>query len=319
MPDLADFWSTDALEDQHRSYIEAPPTPEVIASVEAELGHRLPASYIELMRVQNGGLPRRTCHPTAEPTSWAEDHVAISGLMGIGREKTYSLCGSLGSQFMIDEWGYPALGVYFGECPSAGHDMVALDYRACGPQGEPCVVHVDQEHDYRVTWLAPDFATFVRGLQPEEAFAEDPEEVRQGALNGVLNAPFSPELQTLLDAYPDADLPVQVRALAARIVQDKGFFALHADAPSSLMYDAQFLLFSHSHAVRDPDAYLDAHYPDLIAMTGAATFGTGGYAPDFLRDWWADAVQQGRVARAGDGWRFTEAAERQVRAALAEA
>ena len=55
---------------------------------------------------------------------------------------------------------------------SAGHDLVMLDYRACGPQGEPAVVHVDQENDYHITWLAPTFEAFVRGLVHESVFEE---------------------------------------------------------------------------------------------------------------------------------------------------
>ena len=51
----------------------------------------------------------------------------------------------MNSQFWIDEWGHPPIGIYFADCPSAGHDMIALDYRDCGKSGEPCVVHVDQE------------------------------------------------------------------------------------------------------------------------------------------------------------------------------
>ena len=171
MQDRTDFW--EAVDDyQLKNHVEPPPTPEMIASVEAELGYRLPASYVQLMQTQNGGLPQRTCFPTMEGTSWAEDHIAITSLAGIGREKRSSLCGDLGSSFMIEEWGYPALGVYFADCPSAGHDMVALDYRACGPQGEPSVVHVDQESDYRITPLAPDFATFIAGLVTEETFED---------------------------------------------------------------------------------------------------------------------------------------------------
>ena len=48
------------------------------------------------------------------------------------QEKSCSLCGELGSQFMIDEWEYPAIGVAICDCPSAGHDMIFLDYRDCG-------------------------------------------------------------------------------------------------------------------------------------------------------------------------------------------
>jgi len=45
-----------------------------------------------------------------------------------------------------------------------------LDYRACGPQGEPAVMHIDEENDYHITLLAPSFEAFVRGLLPESAF-----------------------------------------------------------------------------------------------------------------------------------------------------
>jgi hypothetical protein len=45
-----------------------------------------------------------------------------------------------------------------------------LDYRECGPVGEPRIVYVDQEAGYRVTVIAPDFASFVRGLVDEDEF-----------------------------------------------------------------------------------------------------------------------------------------------------
>lgn len=115
-------------------------------------------------------IPVNTCFPTDVPTSWAKDHVAITGIFGIGREKSYSLCGGLGSQFMIDDWGYPAIGVAICDCPSAGHDMIFLDYRECGSQGEPKIVHIDQECDYKITPLADNFEEFIRGLVNEDDF-----------------------------------------------------------------------------------------------------------------------------------------------------
>jgi hypothetical protein len=149
------------------------PSDEVITSVAAELGFRLPASYVALMRTRNGGIPRNTCCPSPSRTTWAEDHVAVAAIMGIGREQERSLAGRSGSRFLIEEWGYPAIGVYFADCPSAGHDMIAFDYRDCGPDGEPRVVHVDQEAGYHITVLAPDFVSFVQALRPDNDFRYD--------------------------------------------------------------------------------------------------------------------------------------------------
>lgn len=172
--DLTNFWDDSMY--ARKEYVSEPPSGELIASVEEELGYRLPASYIWLMKQHNGGIPVNTCYPCEEPTCWAEDHVAITGIFGIGREKSYSLCGELGSQFMIDEWEYPAIGVAICDCPSAGHDMIFLDYRACGPQGEPAVVHVDQENDYKITHLADSFEEFIRGLEHESLYDPDEDE-----------------------------------------------------------------------------------------------------------------------------------------------
>ncbi len=167
--DLSGFWKKS--EYALREYVSKPPIEESIHSIEKELGYKLPASYVALMMSQNGGIPKNCAFPTSERTSWAEDHVAISGIMGIGKEKTYSLCGEFGSQFMMEEWGYPDIGIYFGDCPSAGHDMICLDYRKYGKEGEPQVVHVDQERDYKITFLADCFEEFIRGLVNDSVFS----------------------------------------------------------------------------------------------------------------------------------------------------
>ncbi len=130
------------------------------------------------MKIQNGGIPRNRRFPTEVPTSWSKDHVAISGILGIGRKKTYSLCGKLGSKFMQEEWGYPDIGICIPNCPSAGHDMIMLDYRKCGRQGEPEVVHVDQESDYKITFLAKDFEAFIRGLVNESVYDTSAEDLK---------------------------------------------------------------------------------------------------------------------------------------------
>lgn len=169
--DFEGFWKHSDYADE--TYVEAPVTTNTVAEVERRLGYRLPAAYVALMTSQNGGTPKRTVHRTKERTTWAKDHIAITGIFGIGDEKRLTLCGMNGNPFWQEDWGYPDIGVYFANCPSGGHDMLCLDYRACGPQGEPCVVHVDEEWDYKITFVAPTFEAFVRGLEDAAVFDVD--------------------------------------------------------------------------------------------------------------------------------------------------
>ncbi|WP_172205419.1 SMI1/KNR4 family protein [Niveibacterium sp. COAC-50] len=166
--DLSNFWEDSDF--ARSAYVGPMFNEHDLAAFEGELGYKLPSSYIALMRSQNGGIPRLSKYRTSERTSWADDHVALTGIYSIGREQTYSLCGEFNSAFWVEEWGYPPIGIYFADCPSAGHDMLCLDYRECGPQGEPAVVHVDQENDYKITYLAKDFESFIRGLEGDDAF-----------------------------------------------------------------------------------------------------------------------------------------------------
>jgi hypothetical protein len=164
--DFTNFWNDSKYANEEYGGDEI--TNALIATTEFELGYKLPSAYIALMKLHNGGMPNKCYFPTSQPTSWAKDHIAITGIMGIGNNSPSSLCGDSGSQFWIDEWGYPNLGIYFCDCPSAGHDMIALDYTQCGTQGEPEVVHIDQEANYKKTFLAKNFETFIKGLYKKE-------------------------------------------------------------------------------------------------------------------------------------------------------
>ncbi|MFM9278539.1 SMI1/KNR4 family protein [Paenibacillus jiagnxiensis] len=162
--DFTDFWEDSDL--AIRQYVMAPPTDEQIASVEEELVFRLPASYVQMMKQHNGGIPRSRSFPVADPVSGENEHIIISGILGIGREKKHSLCGEAGSRFRIEQEGYPEFGVIICDCPSES-EVVMLDYRESGNDGEPEVVHVNKENNSKITRLASSFEAFVRGLVKE--------------------------------------------------------------------------------------------------------------------------------------------------------
>ncbi|MBB5807593.1 hypothetical protein F4560_007361 [Saccharothrix ecbatanensis] len=157
-----EFWSADT------HGVQAPLTDEAVREAERVLGVVLPAVLIELLRVQNGGgvVSGRSAYPTNTPASWAPDHVPFEGLMGIG--STGDALTILHTPYLVREWGLPERVVLL---TGDGHWWIALDYRVCGPAGEPSVVWLDAEMDEDLT-LAPSFQSFVEALAPAAAFGE---------------------------------------------------------------------------------------------------------------------------------------------------
>lgn len=144
--------------------ISAPFDDEMLKSIEEELGYKLPASYVELMREHNGGILNRGV------LEIGDTYTVVSALYGIGREKSYSLGGSHSTKFWVEEWEYPNIGIAIADTESAGHEMIFLDYTECGPEGEPRVVYIDQEWDYKTIVVAENFEEFINKLKEEDEY-----------------------------------------------------------------------------------------------------------------------------------------------------
>jgi hypothetical protein len=135
-----------------------------VRAAEMKLGVRLPQSLIALLRVQNGGTLRHAycAFPTQDARTWASDHAPFEECAGIAEESVL-----VDSAYYNEEWGQPSeLVLLSGD----GHWWIALDYRACGPHGEPSVVYYDNEWTPLSTslkWmtLGYDFSTQLRGVR----------------------------------------------------------------------------------------------------------------------------------------------------------
>ncbi len=147
--------------DPSEHYTSPPLTDAMVAQAERLLGYKLPAAYLSLLRVKNGGAPKRQCFPIAGHL-WSENHVRVNILVGIG-DRWGIDSPTLGSRHLIEQAGFPEVGIFIGWTPTAGHDGVFLDYTECGPTGEPRITHIDSESgDTQI--LAANVETFLRGL-----------------------------------------------------------------------------------------------------------------------------------------------------------
>jgi hypothetical protein len=314
--DFKGFWTRSKR--AQRDYLEAPADDETIASIEAELGYALPRSYVELMKSQNGGVPRKNAFPEEDD----DDYVEIAGIFGIGRKKRLSLGGRHGAKFWREEWGYPDIGICICDTPSAGHDMVMLDYRACGPSGEPSVVIVGQEADYEIGFLAKDFETFIRGLVrrrdleardevPPAQAARRAEMARNQALQNVDPRAVPPRLAELIDKSGRLEIATTLCRLGREIVHDKGDFYLHGDERSELVYAIFFWLLSSAEAVPSREAFLKT-YPDLVNFL----FGHMGYCLGFAAKWLDARVANGEVVSENGRLALSDAFVRELESKL---
>lgn len=140
--------------------LQPPLTDTAVRDAEVRLGVSLPASLLSVLRVQNGGqvAARWNAFPTRVPTSWSADHVPFDALMGIGRREW--MTSVLDTPELVEEWGPPSpLVLLSGD----GHCWIALDYRVCGPRGEPSLTWFDTDTGTELH-LAADFQSFVAGL-----------------------------------------------------------------------------------------------------------------------------------------------------------
>lgn len=154
----SEFW-------YHNSYNHPPLTDEMLASAEKGLDVKLPALFVELLRLQNGGYTKGFAFPMIEKTSWAEDHIPLSDMFGIVTNHSVDTAlNILQTPYLTNEWGLPERQVLLtGE----GHWWITLDYRG---GTEPTVKWIDVERGDEVH-IADSFEDFFNGLVPEDRFA----------------------------------------------------------------------------------------------------------------------------------------------------
>ncbi len=79
MVDHNDFWDS--------NYYNHPDlTDEMVGIAEELLKVKLPASYINLLKIMNGGYTKGFAFPMAVPTTWSENHIPLDTLNGIDVE-----------------------------------------------------------------------------------------------------------------------------------------------------------------------------------------------------------------------------------------
>ena len=120
-----------------------------VKEVENIIGYKIPKSYIEFLKIQNGG--------------YLSDRYNKYLILIYGIAKTSNFHCSLEEEFLFlkDECEYPNIGIPFGETQSGGHDMYYMDYSSVDSEGEPRIVRIDNEGGTDRFFVAKNFEEFI--------------------------------------------------------------------------------------------------------------------------------------------------------------
>ncbi|QKS69834.1 SMI1/KNR4 family protein [Paenalkalicoccus suaedae] len=140
----------------------APITLEEIKQVEQTIQRSFPHEYIAQILEKNGGVTRFNAIRTGQPTEWAEDHVNVEFIYGIGKNE-----GILDSPYFIKEWGLPEDVLLL---TGTGHAWIVLDYRTPGQEPHISYIDVESEQDFIIAGSFKDFVSrlYVHEYDDEE-------------------------------------------------------------------------------------------------------------------------------------------------------
>jgi hypothetical protein len=153
--DLTHAWKVPAFLD----FVHEALTTEAVSHATSLLGVRLPDSYLELLRIQNGGYARAT---------WSE--LPHRRFDGIGATfPSITLPTWFQGDDVPEEMWVPNSPEPLVSFDGEGHWDLCLDYRSVGSDGEPTISYIDTELETDDA-VAPSFTAFLSRLvdQTEE-------------------------------------------------------------------------------------------------------------------------------------------------------
>jgi hypothetical protein len=135
-----------------------PISPFKIDLVEKKYNLKLPSSYIDFLKKQNGGYINYAIFPTLRDTIKIE---SISGIQGNKKFKDVDILEE--SAYYIKEWNLPKKLLFLS---GDGHWWIGLDYRKLNKDSEPTISFIDTEEKID-TIISNDFQEFINNLQKE--------------------------------------------------------------------------------------------------------------------------------------------------------
>lgn len=157
----SDFWDL--------NYYNHPPlTKDMIHLAEKLLRVKLPALFIELLKIQNGGFTKGFAFQVAEKANLGESHIPLHELFGIVTDEyIWTAQNILDSRSAAEEWGLPEKQILLAV--DEGPRYITLDYRN-GSVPSVRLINLKLDEDIHV---ANSFDDFVNGLVSVDKFVDD--------------------------------------------------------------------------------------------------------------------------------------------------